>query len=84
MQNALQGAKLEILRLRRENEILGAQAAVVEVFAAVLGLRRANNTASPDIVHELQKAIDRLNAPQEKEPCPTDNYGRKQPGRMDR
>jgi hypothetical protein len=60
MKQLLNSARCEILELRRRNELLSAQVGVVEVFAAVLGLRRDNNCMTIDVAWELQRQIDEL------------------------
>ena len=60
MKELLNEARLEIVNLRRSNEILLAQVGIVEVFAAALGLRKENQAMSPDVAWALQKEIDRL------------------------
>jgi len=67
MENLLNHAKHEIVSLRRQNEILAAQMGVVEVFAAALGLKRERGGAAIDVVCELQKKIDELTQPKERE-----------------
>ena len=62
MKQLLNSARCEILELRRTNEVLAAQMAVVEIFAAALGLKRNQGGMSPDIAWELQKKIDELDA----------------------
>ena len=66
MKHLLMAAKDEIISLRRQNEILRAQMAVVEVFSAALGLKYTGGGMSLDIALELQRKIDELNAPQVK------------------
>lgn len=65
MKEMLLEARNEILNLRRRNELLTAQVGVVEVFAvevfaAVLGLRRNEGGAAPDVAWKLMKAYDDL------------------------
>jgi len=60
--NLLNDAIHEIESLRRRNEILSAQMGVVEVFAAVMGLRNGNQGASPDIVWALRQEVARAQA----------------------
>ena len=67
MENLLNHAKHEIVSLRRQNEILAAQMGVVEVFAAALGLKRERSGGAIDVVWELQKKIDELTQPKERE-----------------
>jgi len=62
MKNLLQSAHQEIIQLRRRNEIMSAQLAVIDVFAAALGLRRENQGMSIDVAWELQRKIEELNA----------------------
>jgi hypothetical protein len=62
MKQLLNSARCEILELRRTNEVLAAQMAVVEIFAAALGLKRNQGGMAPDIAWELQKKIDELDA----------------------
>lgn len=57
-------ARSEILSLRRRNELLTAQVAVVEVFAAALGLRPEPGCLTPDIAWELQCQIDQMDKEQ--------------------
>lgn len=61
MKNLLQSAHQEIIQLRRHNEIMSAQLAVIDVFAAALGLRRDTQGMSIDVAWELQRKIDELN-----------------------
>jgi hypothetical protein len=58
----LNSARHEILDLRHRNEILGAQTAVVEVFAVALGLKRNEYVASVDVAWRLQRKIDEIDA----------------------
>lgn len=60
MKDLLNSARHEILDLRRRNEMLSAQMAVVEVFAAALGLKRNEMGASVDVAWQLDKAINEL------------------------
>ena len=60
MKDLLNSARHEILDLRRRNEILSAQMAVVEIFAAALGLKRNEMGASVDVAWQLDKAINEL------------------------
>ena len=60
MKDLLNSARHEILDLRRRNEILSAQMAVVEIFAAALGLKRNEQGASVDVAWQLDKAINEL------------------------
>lgn len=53
-------ARSEILSLRRRNELLAAQVAVVEVFSVALGLRPEPGGMTPDIAWELQCRIDQM------------------------
>lgn len=64
LQNTLLNARSEILELRRRNELLSAQMAVVEVFAAALGMKRNEGGMAPDIAYELMKAYDELSKPE--------------------
>jgi uncharacterized protein YunC (DUF1805 family) len=50
----------EIKALRQTNEILMAQMAIVEVFAAALGLKKGSRGETIDIVYELQQKINKL------------------------
>jgi hypothetical protein len=61
MKELLAEARHEILDLRRRNELLSAQMAVVEVFAAALGMKRNEGGMAPDVAWALQKKIDELN-----------------------
>ena len=67
MKELLQSARLEILELRRRNEILTAQMSVVEIFAAVVGLRPQERGMTEDVAWRLQQEIDRLATEQPKE-----------------
>lgn len=70
MKQLLNDAHHEIMRLRRDNEILRAQMGVVEVFAAVVGLKRnEGGMATVDVAWQLQKEIDRLSMPQDAKPA---------------
>jgi hypothetical protein len=60
MKQLLNSARFEILELRRRNEVLAAQIAVVEIFAAALGLKRNEGGMAPDVAWELQRKIDEL------------------------
>ena len=62
MKELLRHARHEILDLRRRNELLSAQMAVVDVFAAACGLRREGGLMHPDIAYDLEKAIERMEA----------------------
>jgi len=61
MKQLLAEARHEILDLRRRNEILSAQMAIVEVFAAVVGLKQQGQAMAVDVAWSLQKKIDELN-----------------------
>lgn len=60
MKHILMQAKQEIVDLRRRNEILSAQMAIVDVFAAALGLRRESGAMGIDVAWELQREIDTI------------------------
>lgn len=60
MKQLLERARLEILDLRRRNEVLSAQMGIVEVFAAALGLKRNEGAMAPDVAWELQRKIEEL------------------------
>ena len=60
MKQLLIDAKNEILSLRRQNEILSAQMAVVDVFAAAVGLQRNSQGFGTDVVQDLDNAIRAL------------------------
>lgn len=62
MKSTLIAAVSEIKKLRRDNEILNAQVQVVHIFAAALGFKQTFGGATPDIVQELQREIDILEA----------------------
>jgi hypothetical protein len=66
LKSTLINARQEIIQLRRANEILQAQMAVVDVFAAALGLEKGQMGMSPDVAWELQREIERLES-EEKE-----------------
>ena len=63
MNNLLSRARREILDLRSQNELLQSQMAVVEVFAAALGLRKNPSPQTPDITWELSLKIKELETP---------------------
>lgn len=57
--HTMREAAHEIRRLRRTNEILSAQVAIVEVFAAATGLRKDHGGAMcQDVAHMLDKLAD--------------------------
>lgn len=56
----LKNARHEILRLRRENEILRAKESVLEIFAAVLGMRQGSGGMIIDVAWELERKIKEL------------------------
>lgn len=60
MKEVLVAAKREIIELRRRNELLMAQMAVVEIFAAALGLKRGERAMVPDIAVALENKIHEL------------------------
>jgi hypothetical protein len=62
MKHILMQAKQEIVDLRRRNEILSAQMAIVDVFAAALGLHREGGVMHPDVAWELQNEIEKLDS----------------------
>lgn len=64
MKHLLEEAASEIESLRRRNELLEAQMAVVEVFrVALMGPPRPMG-ASPDVVWALRKKAKELDMPQ--------------------
>ena len=60
MKILLSNARHEILDLRRRTELMEAQLAIVDVFAAALGLKRRERGMTPDIVQALEKRIEEL------------------------
>ena len=66
MKNLLDDARREIIRLRRDNEILHAKVEVMDLFACVLHTQAANRSegAAPDVAWALQQAIDELSEKQ--------------------
>jgi hypothetical protein len=66
VKHILMNAKQEIIDLRRRNEILSAQMAIVDVFAAALGLHRDSGAMGPDVAWELQQEIDAITAAEER------------------
>ena len=60
MKQLLIEAKNEIEELRRHNDRMMSQLAIVDVFAAALGLKPDNRPMKPDIAWKLQQEIDRL------------------------
>ncbi len=69
MRNLLLDAQAEILRLRRENEILCAKVDMIELFANVLNTEPARRVqgAAPDVAWALQKEINEIDAAQKAE-----------------
>lgn len=66
MKDLLNRAKHEIWQLRRANEILQAQIAVVDVFAAALGLEKGQVGMTIDVAWELQQEIDKIEKEEDK------------------
>lgn len=60
----LNKARHEILQLRRRNEVLNAQMAVVDIFAAALGLRPHSQGMEIDVAWEIERKIEELKAAQ--------------------
>lgn len=60
MKQMLIEARQEILDLRRRCELLEAQVAIVDVFAAAHGLHRNDRLMTVDIAWSLQREIDRI------------------------
>lgn len=60
LRHTLMQAKDEIQRLRHSNELLAAQAYVVEVFASALGMRRSPTGETVDIVWYIDDKIRTL------------------------
>jgi hypothetical protein len=60
MKQLLIGALHEIRRLRRDNEVLSAQMAVVDVFAAACGLKRHDSCMAVDVAWELENKIEAM------------------------
>jgi hypothetical protein len=60
VKNTLWRAKDEVIALRRQNQLLSAQVAVVEVFAASLGLKPEQQGACVDVVWEIERAVQSL------------------------
>jgi len=56
-------AKTEIEQLRKQREIQSAQLAIIDVFAAALGLRRNEACMTVDIVWEIERKIKELSEP---------------------
>ena len=79
MKNLLNEAQHEILRLRRENEILQAKAEVMDLFACVLHTSPAsrNQGMSPDVAWKLQKAIDEMELKERNDGSSTDPVSRR-------
>jgi len=59
----LSSAKLEIEQLRKQREIQSAQLAIIDVFAAALGLRRGEGVMGIDVVWEIERKIKELSEP---------------------
>lgn len=59
----LRDAASEIRRLRRDNEILGAQVRVVEIFGAALAAHPPSQGSCVDIAWSLDREADRLTQP---------------------
>jgi hypothetical protein len=64
MKNLLIDAREEILRLRRENEILRAKVDTMDLFALVLNTKPAyfGHAMSEDVAWKLDKEIQRIHA----------------------
>lgn len=65
LESLLNNARIEILQLRRTNEILSAQMSIVNVFAAALGLKKNEMGQTVDIAWLLQRKIDEMSKPSE-------------------
>ncbi len=70
IKHLLESARTEIQELRRRNEILSAQIAIVDVFSAALGLRREPQGQSVDVVWMLQREIDSIEERESRIPQP--------------
>lgn len=51
-------ASYEITSLRKSNDRMQAQLAIVDVFAAALGLRKESQGMSVDVVWEIDKFLE--------------------------
>ncbi len=58
MKKLLIEAQQEIIALRRQNESQSAQLAIVDIFAAALGLRKTEGGMYPDITHKIEQYLD--------------------------
>jgi hypothetical protein len=67
MRELLAKARFEILELRRRNEILSAQVAVVEVFANCVGLRSNGDCQTIDVAWEIERTLEELVAKEKNE-----------------
>jgi hypothetical protein len=59
----LSNAKIEIEQLRKQREIQSAQLAIIDVFAAALGLRRNEGSMGIDVVWDIERKIKELSEP---------------------
>jgi hypothetical protein len=71
MKDLLNDAKLEILELRRENEILRAKVKTMDTLAAIFFTAPPSQGygAKVDVAWELQKQIDALAADEKDKPA---------------
>ena len=60
MKELLSETVQEIEELRRHNQLMQAQLAIVDVFAAALGLKPSNPPMKPDVVYRLRQQIERM------------------------
>jgi hypothetical protein len=58
MKELLLKAKFEIIQLRKSNELMSAQLAIVDVFAAALGLKPEQRGETIDIVWEIERELE--------------------------
>ena len=60
MKNLLASARLEIMLLREQNQIMKAQLSIVDVFAVALGLKPKDQEMTIDVAWQLQQKIEEL------------------------
>ena len=72
MKNLLNEARHEILKLRRQNEILRAKVEMIDLFAVVLHTKPAypDQCSAVDVAWQLQTEIDKLNEAERTAPQP--------------
>lgn len=71
MKHTLIEAKHEILRLRRENEILSAKVEMIDLFGCLLHTQpaRREQGMSVDVAWQLQQEVDKIEAEEKQLAC---------------